>query len=161
LGKLLEAWATLPGESKEAAGATKWLIRIPNWDPNLQAVFDYREPVFLPKGSVIHMRYHYDNSAANPRNPNHPPQRVLAGNQASDEMGHLWLQVLPAGAGDHRRELQEAVMRHRLEKNPGDAVAHMNLGAILLSRLDPQGAVTELRTAARLEPKSGRKSAIC
>ena len=29
----------------------------------------------------------------------------------------------------------------------------MNLGAILLSRLDPQGAVTELRTAARLEPK--------
>ena len=28
----------------------------------------------------------------------------------------------------------------------------MNLGAILLSRLDPQGAVTELRTAARLKP---------
>jgi cytochrome c-type biogenesis protein CcmH/NrfG len=44
-------------------------------------------------------------------------------------------------------------MRHRLEKNPSDAVAHMNLGAILLSRLDPQGAVTELRTASRLEPK--------
>ena len=33
-------------------------------------------------------------------------------------------------------------MRHRLEKNPNDAVAHMNLGAILLSRLDPQAAVT-------------------
>ena len=36
-------------------------------------------------------------------------------------------------------------MRHRLDKNPNDAEAHMNLGAILLSRLDPQGAVTELR----------------
>jgi tetratricopeptide (TPR) repeat protein len=43
-------------------------------------------------------------------------------------------------------------MRHRLEKNPDDAVAHMNIGAILLSRLDPQGAVTELREAARLKP---------
>jgi hypothetical protein len=146
LGKLLEASATLPD------GSRKWLVRIPAWDPNWQAVFYYREPLFLPKDSVIHMRYHYDNSAANPRNPNHPPKRVAAGNQASDEMGHLWLQMLPRGGGDHRRELQEAVMHHRVEKNPNDAVAHMNLGAILLSRLDPQGAVTELRTAARLEP---------
>jgi hypothetical protein len=146
LGKLLEASATLPDGSK------KWLVRIPAWDPNWQAVFYYREPVFLPKGSVIHMRYHYDNSQDNPRNPNHPPKRVRAGNQASDEMGHLWLQMLPRGAGDHRRELQEAVMRHRLEKNPNDVVAHMNLGAILLSRLDPQAAVSELRAAARLEP---------
>jgi len=146
LGKLLEAYATLPDYSK------KWLIRIPTWDPNWQAVFYYREPVFLPKDSVVHMRYHYDNSAANPRNPNHPPRRVRSGNQATDEMGHLWLQVLPHGAGDHRRELQEAVMRHRLEKNPNDVVAHMNLGALLLSRLDPQAAVTELRQAALLDP---------
>ncbi len=63
LGKLLEAWATLPD------GSRKWLVRIPDWDPNWQAVFYYREPVFLPKDSVIHMRYHYDNSAANARNP--------------------------------------------------------------------------------------------
>jgi tetratricopeptide (TPR) repeat protein len=146
LGKLLEASATLPDGSKKS------LIRIPAWDPNWQSVFYYREPVFLPKDSVIHMRYHYDNSSANPRNPNHPPKRVRAGNQASDEMGHLWLQILPRGAGDHRRELQESVMRHRLDKNPDDVVAHMNLGAILLSRLDPQAAVTELRAAAELDP---------
>jgi len=146
LGKLLEAWATLPDGSK------KWLIRIADWDPNWQAVFYYREPVALPKDAVIHMRYHYDNSAANPRNPSHPPRRVRAGNQAADEMGHLWLQVLPRGPGDRRRELQEAVVRHRLDKNPGDFEAHMNLGAIELSRLNPQGAVTELREAVRLDP---------
>jgi hypothetical protein len=146
LGKVLEAWATLPNGSK------KWLVRIPNWDQNWQAVYYYREPVFLPKDSVIHMRYHYDNSAANVRNPNHPLRRVRAGNQATDEMGHLWLQILPHGTGDRRRELQEAVVRHRLEKNPNDPVAHMNLGAILLSRLNPQAAVTELQAAARLEP---------
>jgi tetratricopeptide (TPR) repeat protein len=152
LGKLLEAWATLPSDSNQRDSSKKWLVRIPSWNPNWQAVFYYREPVFLPKDSVIHMRYHYDNSSANPRNPNHPPKRVRSGNQATDEMGHLWLQILPRGAGDHRRELQEAVMHHRLEKNPNDFVAHMNLGAIMLARLDPQDAVTELRAAALLNP---------
>ncbi len=73
LGHLLEAYATLPDDSK------KWLIRIPAWDQNWQAVFYYREPITLPKDSVIHMRYHYDNSAANPHNPNHPPKRVRRG----------------------------------------------------------------------------------
>jgi Flp pilus assembly protein TadD len=146
LGKLLEAWATLPDGSK------KWLIRIPDWNPDWQAVYHYREPVFLPKDSVIHMRYHYDNSAANARNPNHPPRLVRGGNQSTDEMGHLWLQILPRGAGDQRLTLQEAVMRHHLDRDPHDFVAHMNLGAILLSRLNPQGAVRELRAAMQLKP---------
>ena len=96
LGKLLEAWARLPD------GTRKWLIRIRDWDLNWQGVYRYREPVFLPKGSVVSMRFHYDNSAANPRNPNHPPRLVEGGDQATDEMGHLWLQVLPAGARDQR-----------------------------------------------------------
>ena len=55
---------------------------------------------------------------ANERNPHTPPRRVTAGNRASDEMSHLWLQVLP-----ERREdlplLQEALMRARLRKYPG------------------------------------------
>jgi tetratricopeptide (TPR) repeat protein len=146
LGKVLEAWATLPDKTR------KWLIRIPSWDQNWQAVFYYRQPVFLPKDSVIHMRYSYDNSAANPHNPNQPPKRVLAGNQSTDEMGHLWLQILPHSPGDRRRELEEAVIHHRLQKNPNDAIAHMNLGAILLSRLDPQSAVHELEMSAGLDP---------
>lgn len=146
LGKLLEAYATLPD------GKRKWLIRIPDWDPAWQAVYYYREPVSLPKGAVISMRYHYDNSAANPRNPNQPPELVEGGNQATDEMAHLWLEVLPRGPGDHRRELQEAVMRHRLDKDPNDAVARMNLGALLLSRLRPQDAVGMLQAAVKLDP---------
>jgi len=147
LGKLLEAYATLPD------GARKWLIRIPEWDPDWQAVYRYREPVFLPKGSIISMRYFYDNSARNPRNPNHPPKRVRAGNQATDEMSHLWLQVLPRGTGDRRREIQEALVRHRLSRHPGDFSAHLNLGAILMSRLDMQGAVTALKEAVQIDPR--------
>ncbi len=146
LGKALEAYATLPG------GARRWLIRIPNWDPNWQAVFDYREPVFLPKGAVVTMHYVYDNSARNVRNPNHPPRLVTAGDQSTDEMAHLSLQVLPRGAGDRRRELKQAAMEHRLAKDPADFVARMNLGAVMLSRLNPQGAVTMLEAAVKIEP---------
>ena len=146
LGKLIEAYATLPG------GRRTWLIRIPNWDLNWQAVYHYRTPVFLPKGTLISMSIQYDNSSANPRNPNHPPKRVKAGNNATDEMGHVWLQILPRGPGDRRRVVEEALMRHRLEKYPDDFSAHLNLGALLLSRLDAQDAVSMLETAARIDP---------
>jgi tetratricopeptide (TPR) repeat protein/mono/diheme cytochrome c family protein len=147
LGKLLEAYATLPD------GKRKWLIRIPAWDPNWQAVFEYRQPLFLPRGSVVSMRYHYDNSAANVRNPSRPPKRVRSGNQATDEMAHLWLQMLPRGPGDRRRELQEAFFRHRIETEPRNFEANLNLGAVLLSRLSPQQAVGYLRTAVQSAPR--------
>jgi Flp pilus assembly protein TadD len=147
LGTLLEGYATLPD------GARQWLIRIPHWDLNWQAVYRYLNPVYLPKGTVISMRFHYDNSAGNPRNPNSPPKRVTAGNQSTDEMGHLWLQVLPRGAGDQRVVLQEALMRHRLENDPANASAHFNLGTILLSRRESASAVAHLRDALRLEPE--------
>ena len=150
LGHLLEGYATLPN------GERKWLIRIQDWDPSWQAVYHYREPIRLPRGTIISMRYHYDNSAGNPRNPNHPPRRVQGGNMAMDEMGHLWLQVLPLGPGDRRRELEEALMRHRLEKHPSDVQARVMLGALMLSRLDPAGAVTILEEAVQMDPKQSR-----
>jgi hypothetical protein len=147
LAKLMEGYATLPD------GSRKWLIRIPDWDQSWQSVYRYKQPVFLPKGSVISMRYHYDNSIANIRNPNHPPKRVEAGNHATDEMGHLWLQVLPHAPGDHRRELDEALARHNLEKYPNDFRSDMILGAILLSRANGQAAVPVMEAAVRIQPK--------
>ncbi len=147
LATLMEAYATLPD------GTRKWLIRIPNWDQSWQTVYRYKQPVFLPKGSVVSMRYHYDNSAANVRNPNHPPKRVQAGNHATDEMGHFWLQVLPRAATDQRRELDEALSRHTLEKYPDDFRAHMILSAVLLSRAKTQEAVPVAQAAVKLEPK--------
>ncbi len=146
LGKVLEGYATLPDKQRV------WLIRIPDWNLNWQAVYRYCTPVFLPKGSVLSMRYSYDNSADNPRNPNHPPIRVEGGNRADDEMGHFWLQVLPRGRGDRRRELEEAIVRHRIEQAPSDPEAHLNLGSLMMSRLETQPAITELRTAIELKP---------
>ncbi|MGA7159298.1 MAG: tetratricopeptide repeat protein [Acidobacteriaceae bacterium] len=127
LGRRLEGWATLPD------GQKKWLILIPSWDIDRQSVYRYRDPIVLPKGSVLHMRYVYDNSAANEHNPNDPPIRVKAGNRSVDEMAHLWVQVLPinvpAGSPDPRLLLEEAWMRQRLGKNPGDSITLYNLGA--------------------------------
>ena len=154
LGHVLEAYATLPASWSKTPNEKKWLIRIPNWDRNWESVYRYQQPVFLPKDTVISMRFHYDNSASNPRNPNHPPKRVQAGNKVSDEMGHLWLQVLPADGRDHRLELEETVLHHTLEKYPTDADAHLHLGAIKMARLDSGGAVSEFEAAIHAQPNN-------
>jgi tetratricopeptide (TPR) repeat protein len=98
------------------------------------------------------MRYHYDNSADNVRNPHNPPQEVKGGNQATDEMGHLWLQVLPSAEGDQRALLQEALMRQRLEKYPEDFNANYNLGDALLTQGDAAGAIPYFQAAFKANP---------
>jgi Flp pilus assembly protein TadD len=148
LATLMEGYATLPD------GKRKWLVRIPAWDLSWQGVYRFKEPVTLPTGSVISMRYHYDNTAENAHNPSNPPKEVKAGNAATDEMGHLWLQVLPAGETDRRAALQESLMRERLEKYPGDFSASFNLGALLLDRGNAAGAIPLFEQAWKAQPDS-------
>jgi tetratricopeptide (TPR) repeat protein len=151
VGKDLQAFARFPD------GTQKSLIHIPSWDLNWQAVFRYETPVQLPAGTVISMRYRYDNSDENIRNPNVPPKRVVGGNRASDEMAHLWLQVLPRSnpgeTGDPRRILQEALARHNVDKNPADFEAHYNLGAMLQGRGDIAGAEKQYAVALSIRPE--------
>jgi tetratricopeptide (TPR) repeat protein len=148
LGKLMEGYATLPD------GTKKWLIRIPDWDLSWQGVFRLKEPLLLPEGTVVSMRYHYDNSADNVRNPNSPPRTVKGGPRSVDEMGHLWLQVLPVAEGDHRAELQEALARQRLEKYPDDFTANYNVGDRLLTRGDAAAAIPYFEAACKANPAS-------
>ena len=150
LGKKVEAWAELPD------GTRRELLRIERWDINWQANFNYRQPVLLPPGTTVAMRIGYDNTAGNPRNPHSPPIRVRAGNRSEDEMGHVWLQVLPdtETAVDPRLILQQAVMRRRIEKYPADFVAHFNLGAALQALGRPEEALTFLEASLRIRPSS-------
>jgi tetratricopeptide (TPR) repeat protein len=151
LGKDIQASATLPD------GTTETLIHIPQWNLNWQAVYRYAEPVRLPKGTKVNLRYVYDNSEENPMNPNHPPARVLGGNRSSDEMCHLWLQVLPvnfdAAQGDPRMALQEALALHNVEKNPADFESHYNLAAMLQAKEKLEPAIREYEVAVRLRPE--------
>ena len=71
-------------------------------------------------------------------------------------MGHLWLQVLPRGPGDKRREIEEALVQHKVEKYPDDYGDWLSLGELKLSRLDSQGAVSALQTAVRIDPKQSQ-----
>ena len=151
LGKDIQAFAMLPD------GTKKTLIHIPQWNLNWQAVYRYAQPVRLPKGTTVGLRYTYDNSGDNPLNPNHPPARVMGGNRSTDEMCHLWLQVLPVNfdpaLGDPRMVLQEALSRHNIEKNPADFEAHYNLAAMLQAKNNLDGAVEEFAAAVRLRPQ--------
>jgi len=154
LGHDLEGWAILPD------GEKKWLVWIRNWDIDRQSVYRYKEPLFLPKGSVLHMKYTYDNSANNVHNPNSPPIRVQAGNRSVDEMSHLWVQVLPVNvapnAPDPRLLLEEAWMRNRLSKAPDDRVGLYNLASALVGEGKFSEAVTVYEQDLKLDPSDPR-----
>jgi Flp pilus assembly protein TadD/mono/diheme cytochrome c family protein len=154
LGKELEGWAMLP------TGEKKWLVRIPNWDIDRQSVYRYRDPVFLPRGTVLHMHYVYDNSQDNIHNPNTPSIRVRAGNRSVDEMAHLWLQVLPVnvpqGGPDPRLLLEQAWMEHRLAKDPEDTVAQYNLASAMAGLGRYAEAAAEYRKLLAAHPDDAR-----
>ncbi len=146
----LLATATLPD------GTLKTLIHIPHWDLKWQGVFRYADPVPLPKGTTIAMRYVYDNSADNGANPSVPPKRVTAGNQATDEMSHLWLQLLPRRLTeddrDSRQLLMEALARRTLANDPADVEAHYNLASSLQGRGLVHEAIGHYKLAVKLRP---------
>ena len=154
LGHDMQGWAILPN------GEKKWLVWIKDWDIDRQSVYRYRQPLVLPKGTELHMRYTYDNSASNPHNPHVPPVRVRAGNRSEDEMSHLWLQVLPIntppGAPDPRLLLEEAWMRKRLAKTPTDQVTLYNLASALAGQGKYTDAAADFEQELKLGPPDPR-----
>ena len=87
LGQDIELRATLPGEKERV------LIRIPQWDYNWQEQYELKEPMKLPKGTVLKVLATFDNSAENPNNPTSPPKTVRFGEQTTDEMCFVFLGV--------------------------------------------------------------------
>ena len=94
LARRVQAWATLP------TGKRQWLLKIDDWDFNWQDQYRYAKPFVLPADTRIDMEIEYDNSAANVRNPNVPPQRVLWGPDSTDEMAGVHLQAIPVKMED-------------------------------------------------------------
>jgi tetratricopeptide (TPR) repeat protein len=156
LGKQLQARVTLPD------GTKKWLIDIKEWDFNWQGDYRYAHPLFLPEGTIIEMRYTYDNSADNPRNQRQPPQRVRYGLQSSDEMGELWLQLLPRTAegltrirhDSESRLLEDSIAynQYLLRLDPRDAKAAVAIGRAMLLQGRAGEAVEQFQKAAQMQP---------
>lgn len=157
LGKDLRGWATLPD------GTERSLIHIPSWDFNWQEEYFYADPVSLPRGTVVHARYVYDNSADNPFNPNQPPKRVRHGLQSSDEMAELQLQVLtsewdrPLLWHDFVQlsfDVDQRNVERGLELYPEDRALRDEALKYSLRRGDSAGAVAHARKMVELAPDS-------
>jgi len=160
LGKEMQGYAILPDGTKQ------WLLFIKQWDFNWQGDYRYTKPVFLPKGSKVVMRFTYDNSADNARNPNQPPKRVRYGVQTTDEMAQLCFQVLARNAqdratlrDDHLKKLTLDAIAYNesvLRENPNDASAHAKIGQALLPLGKYAEAFEHLRAAIRLNPNDDK-----
>ena len=156
LGRDLQGFATLPD------GSRRWLVRIDDWDFDWQEEYRLLEPLPLPAGTTLGMRYVYDNSAANRSNPNHPPRRVRYGRRSTDEMAELVVKVRTRTAADRER-LARALTRKanavdlagaekRARDDPRDFRAHHELGIYLLEAGRAAEAAERFRRVLRLRP---------
>jgi len=148
--------ATLPN------GTRTPLLSIKQWDIKWQDQYRFAAPVFLPRGTTLSMRFVYDNSDRNTNNPARPAHRVQWGPKATDEMGALWIEVIPRRAEDvdqlegdqQTRSLRadiagaETVARAR----PNDAAAHNYLATKYLQGGRTSDAIAQLDEALRLAP---------
>jgi hypothetical protein len=109
-GKAMTVEAILPD------GTIQTVSHVGNFNFNWMTNYIYAEdaaPVF-PKGTLIHVTAWYDNTHANPNNPD-PDQWVGYGDRTVDEMGHAWMNVTylsdeeyNAWAAKHKQNLQAA-----------------------------------------------------
>lgn len=100
LGKDMALTATLPD------GEVLPLLKLRRWDFNWQESYQYREPVRLPKGTKLDLVAHFDNSASNPANPNHPPKDVHWGENTVDEMCIAFLELVPVAEAASAKDLK-------------------------------------------------------
>jgi tetratricopeptide (TPR) repeat protein len=147
LGKTMEGTATLPD------GSTRWLVRIPQWDFNWQDEYHYATPIDLPAGSVIRMRFTYDNSAQNPHNPNSPPERVMWGPRSVDEMADLIIQTLPRDADEGDLLRRDFALVSQPMEDARTARLHYNAGTRLRREGRFEEAIAEFEEALALNPQ--------
>ena len=145
-------------------GSVKPLIHIRNWDFRWQHVFRLEQPFWVPKGTRLQMRYSYDNSADNPRNPHQPPARVYWGQRSADEMGDLWIQVLTRTPEDLQtlnaqfgpKVMTEDTIGYErwLQSEPESPALHDTAASLYLKLNRPADAVRHFRASAHLQPES-------
>ncbi len=145
LGKDLKLFAMLPNGEKQ------WLLHIPDWDFNWQGDYRLQTPLSLPAGTVLHMDYTYDNSAANPFNPASPPVAVRGGWSSQDEMAEAMIQVIPEDPAD-LPQLIATQKDYDIAMAGGEARYHYFNGLYLEQQGEFAQAETAFNTALQLDP---------
>jgi len=139
-----------------------WLLWIPEWDFYWQDEYRFETPVSLPRGTKITMRFIYDNSSRNPRNPFDPPQRIRFGPMSTDEMGDVLLMVVPREPETLallqedflEKELRQDIAGYEkmLAENPNDAQVLNALGFAYSNMGRTDDAIAEWQKAVRIRP---------
>jgi tetratricopeptide (TPR) repeat protein len=150
--------ATLPD------GTVKPLIYIKDWDYRWQHVYRYVTPPSFPKGTTLSMRYVFDNSAENARNPHQPPRRVTWGQQSTDEMGDLWIQMLPRSASDLQtlnaaigpKQTAEEIVGYEMMigADPAKVSLHNDVAVMYSGIGRPDRAAAHFEAVVALQPQS-------
>jgi len=154
----VRGFATLPD------GSRRPLIDIADWDFRWQHVYRFITPMKLPKGTTVAMRYTYDNSAANTRNPQRPSLLARWGQRSSDEMGDLWLQVLPNDDRDldvlsrdfRPKVAAEDVIGYEteIERHPDDVGLHDDAALLYLELGRTESAIAHFTRSLALAPSA-------
>jgi hypothetical protein len=67
------------------SGESQTVLSVPHYDFRWQIIYYLEKPLQLPEGTHVEVTAHWDNSAANPNNPD-PSQTVKYGFQSTEEM---------------------------------------------------------------------------
>ena len=156
-GREIQGFATLPD------GAIKWLIYIRDWDFSWQHVYRLVTPLVLPKGTSVTMRYTFDNSADNVRNPTRPPMRARYGWKSEDEMAELYVQVLTRDERDrialqqafNKKVVAEDIVGYQsiLARNPPHvALLHDDVAFLYLQLGNVASAIAHFEAAIAAQP---------
>ncbi|OWY23393.1 hypothetical protein C7N43_03295 [Sphingobacteriales bacterium UPWRP_1] len=106
VGTSIKSYAVTPTQD------TIPLIDIPHWDFHWQGQYTFTKAIKIPAGSVLKAEAVYDNTIANPHNPNNPPQPVSAGEATTDEMMLVFFTYLSYQTGDENIVLDTNADNH-------------------------------------------------
>jgi hypothetical protein len=161
LAKKWKVWAV------KANGDTIRLARIDSWNFRWQGNYRFLNMQKIPAGARLEADVTYDNTAANPRQPNSPPQTVQWGENTSDEMLLGYFDVVPFLPGDESIALATRAVvpvgaaaddDFLLHPNPaelGSATASFTLqkgGPVSLRLLDQSGRLVRAVLTNQAQP---------
>ena len=105
----LSIFGSFPHSHNVCVSMTNWadngtttipLIKINKWDFAWQGFYTFPKLVKIPTGYTVRSTHLFDNTSANPNNPNNPPAYVGAGTGTKDEMLFDSYQYMSYQAGD-------------------------------------------------------------
>ncbi len=103
------------------------LIKIKKWDFAWQGFYTFKKMVKVPTGYTVHGSHFFDNTAANPNNPNNPPAYVGAGTGTKDEMLFDSFQYMNYQAGDENIDIENLLSNDSLLTTSINETAPVNI----------------------------------